>query len=521
MGPTEEDFPVLKRDEEFAKEVFGVFKDGSREKIREKILDPRLSLALKCPEFGVSLASKLLTQVTNGDKIVLEKLDQCITTTHDDPNNEDHGVKIDYRFLVDDDSRNFSLLKDILEVPRSATVDIMDHPVITTFITRRWPRSMFFTMALVYLLFVLTFTAYLLFTFSRHDTGLLGKLFGKTCTVDEWNICKDTLEKAGENKEYFNQTTDCTRACLTLTPFKACSDEDPWMCASEILLVLSLIILLAQEIWQAIALRADYFREAENFFEWFIIVLSLVCFFLPEGEYLSALSSITVLLAWIQLIFIIGRLPSYVGEFSVMYYASVKKVLMISLGFLCMIVAFGLAFFFLHFEFTGGKGGNIFTTLSKALITSFVWFMGGVDLDSLWTESEVGGLGGGEVGAIAMVLLMAMMLFGTLIMFNLIVATIITDMAWLKEEAKDTNLRNQASNEVQAGVATKPFRRGKSWEKEKLQLWVCLHSVCGPCGKENVTNDEKSRILDIIEKGSAFLLLLFYYPNRTPSSDLK
>jgi len=499
MGPAEEDFPTLKRDEEFAKEVFGVFKDGNREKIRETILDPRLSLALKCPEFGVSLASKLLTQVTNGDKIVLEKLDQCITTTHDDPNHKDHGVRIDYRYLVDDDSRNFFLLKDILEVPRSATIDIMDHPVITTFITRRWPRLMFLSMALVYLLFVLTFTAYLLFTFSKTDSSLG---FGKACTDNEWNICLRTLEKVGLNKKDLNQTTDCTRACLSLTPFKACSDSDPWMCASEIFLVLSLVVLLAQEIWQAIALRADYFREAENFFEWFIILLSfIVFFFLKESEMLSVISSITVLLAWIQLIFILGRLPSYMGEFSVMYYASVKKVLMISLGFVCMIVAFGLAFFFLHFEFTKGKGGTIFTTLSKALITSFVWFMGGVDLDSLWAESEVGGLGGGEVGAIAMVLLCAMMLFGTLIMFNLIVATIITDMDWLKEEAKDTNLRNQASNAVQAGVATKPFHRGKSWEKEKLQLWVCLHSVCGSCGKENVTNDEKSRILDIIEKG--------------------
>ena len=65
MGPdAEEDHPFLKRDEEFAKDVFAVFKDGNREKIREKVMDPNLSLALKCPESGVSLATKLLTQVT-------------------------------------------------------------------------------------------------------------------------------------------------------------------------------------------------------------------------------------------------------------------------------------------------------------------------------------------------------------------------------------------------------------------------------------------------------------------------
>merc|ERR1712110_807785 len=97
--------------------------------------------------------------------------------------------------------------------------------------------------------------------------------------------------------------------------------------------------------------------------------------------------------------------------------------------------------------------------------------------DNLWAESSKGA--GEEVEIIAMIL---------------------PDMSWLKEEAKDTNLRNQASNVVQAGVATKPFHRGKSWDKEELELRVCLHSVCGPCGKEKVTKDEKSRILDIIEK---------------------
>ena len=50
MGPAEEDHPILRRDDKFAKEVFAVFKDGKREKIRDKVMDPNLSLALKCPE---------------------------------------------------------------------------------------------------------------------------------------------------------------------------------------------------------------------------------------------------------------------------------------------------------------------------------------------------------------------------------------------------------------------------------------------------------------------------------------
>ena len=130
-----------------------------------------------------SVASKLLHQVTNGDKIVLEKLDQCIKTTHRDPNNEDYSVAIDYRYLVDDDSRNFYLLKDILEANRDATVDIMDQPVITTFTSRRWPKALFYTMATIYLMFVLTLTVYLLFTFS-HQGSYYQHTFQDVCYGD-------------------------------------------------------------------------------------------------------------------------------------------------------------------------------------------------------------------------------------------------------------------------------------------------------------------------------------------------
>ena len=505
MTSSEEGHPMLKRDTKFCQEVFGVFEKGTRDDIQEKILDPRVSLALKCPEDGESLISKLLTKVTNGDKIVLEKLDACIRKTHDDPDNKDYGVAIDYRYLVDDDSRNICILRDILEVQRSATIDIMDHPVVTTFISRRWPKKMFVSMAAVYIFFVLTFTVYLLFTFSKfHDEDNPLKFLGRNCSVDDVALCRKTL---GNN---FVTERNCSRACLSSTPFFACQDNDAPMCGMEIVFTICAIILILQEVWQFVALKEDYLREAENWFEWAIIVLALICLFL-NGKPLSLLASITILLAWVQLIFVVGRLPSTMGSFSLMYYASSKRVLVIAIGFFLMIIAFGIAFYILHFQLARG---SVFQTLGKSIIVSFVWFMGGVDLDNLWDSSNEKGL---QVEVIAILLLVAMMVFGTLIMFNLIVATIITDMDWLKEEAKDTALRNQAHNAVQAGVATKPFWKGDSWNAEELELQVCLHSVCGPCGKENVTEDEKSRLCVIINKGqggvphaSIFLLFSHY-----------
>ena len=40
MGPGEEEIATLKRDEEFAKDVFAVYKGGNREQTRRASLDP-------------------------------------------------------------------------------------------------------------------------------------------------------------------------------------------------------------------------------------------------------------------------------------------------------------------------------------------------------------------------------------------------------------------------------------------------------------------------------------------------
>ena len=49
-----------------------------------------------------SLLYKLLTLVTNGDKIVLEKLDSSVTVTSENEDDDDFAVQIDHKYLVDE-----------------------------------------------------------------------------------------------------------------------------------------------------------------------------------------------------------------------------------------------------------------------------------------------------------------------------------------------------------------------------------------------------------------------------------
>ena len=54
---------MLKRNEKFTNKVFGVFEKDNRDQIREKILDPRVSLALKCPEVRGIILMKIWGEI--------------------------------------------------------------------------------------------------------------------------------------------------------------------------------------------------------------------------------------------------------------------------------------------------------------------------------------------------------------------------------------------------------------------------------------------------------------------------
>ena len=97
-----------------------------------------------------SLMKKLLTEVTNGDKIVLEKLDSSVTITSNDVDDEDFAILVDHQCLADADLRNLHLLTDLMSLPRKKTCSIMSHPVISTFIEEKWIKTRkFFLLFLV------------------------------------------------------------------------------------------------------------------------------------------------------------------------------------------------------------------------------------------------------------------------------------------------------------------------------------------------------------------------------------
>ena len=313
----------------------------------------------------------LLTEVTNGDKIVLEKLDSAVTTSSEDVDEDGYAILVDHSCLVDVNPRNLQLLIDLMNLPRKKTCSIISHPVISTFIEDKWikTRKFFLVFLVLYLTFVLLFSGFLWMMYERNNKEDLVRIpveLPRSCDAlkplnlnsadsespDKGKLSHQLLEpidvrassqdgRSGPRrltkfpdykiklevvKEKKNKTR-LSRVKRKVGLFSECSSgHDIPLCVVELFLVFVIIALLLVETWQALALGREYFKELENWFELIILSLAIATLSLKSQlDSLAIVASIGICLSWIELIFLFGRYPSLGGTFSIMYYSITKE----------------------------------------------------------------------------------------------------------------------------------------------------------------------------------------------------
>ena len=125
--------------------------------------------------------------------------------------------------------------------------------------------------------------------------------------------------------------------------------------------------------------------------------------------------------------------------FSIMYYSITKRIIRTALGFFILVCAFAFAFFIIHFN----NETESFDSFSRSVIKVFVMVLGEFEFDDLWTNSASSSGGTGLSQTVTMLLLVLLIIFGSVTMVNLIVAIIITDIAWLHKVSSEQVLLNQ------------------------------------------------------------------------------
>ena len=120
-----------------------------------------------------------------------------------------------------------------------------------------------------------------------------------------------------------------------------------------------------------------------------------------------------------------------------MYYSITKRIFKTALSFVILICAFTFAFFIIHF----GNESESFDDVGRSFLKIFIMVLGEFEFDDLWLNSESSNSNLSRL--ITMVLLIALIVLGSMIMVNLIVAIIISDIEWLNQISKEQSLINK------------------------------------------------------------------------------
>ena len=207
--------------------------------------------------------------------------------------------------------------------------------------------------------------------------------------------------------------------------YKFCGDIPDFRCGIEVFLTIWIVILIFQELIQFMTLMPKrYLSEFENWLEIAILTLSILGLIYQRNLYLLKwFSAFGISLAYVELIFLLGRYPVLGGSISLMFYTIFKHLFKTLLSFLIMITGFAFGFFIIHFR----SGNDKFENPTKAFFKTLVMTVGEFDFDDLYSAHE------DEYAlAFTLALLSLLIVMGTLVLINLLVAIIVSDLDKLR-----------------------------------------------------------------------------------------
>ena len=146
------------------------------------------------------------------------------------------------------------------------------------------------------------------------------------------------------------------------------------------MILMAFSLLYLQQFWEYLAIGRRYFRELESWFKVCIFSLALTAMLFMENlvrklrdklnviicpgivqDVLNVVASAAICLAWIEIIFMIGRYPFLGGRFSIMFYSITKKIIQGIVSFIIMVIGFGFAFFVIRKGFKKHAQNLLFT----------------------------------------------------------------------------------------------------------------------------------------------------------------
>lgn len=263
--------------------------------------------------------------------------------------NEDHRLKLDYRFIVPPTSEDIENEKSINETETLMDISrsnrhrhAIKHPLVQVLLYAKWRKvlPLYLLNLGIYFIFVIILTA---FVYSVKDLRILEAQAKNDLASGSGN---GTINEKIENKQ------------VTVN------------CFMGILLPIT-IYMLIREVFQIFFSREIYLKSIENYLEWFLVVIVIVlCSARFAADVTRHLAAWAMIVAWYEFVLILGRAPPLAIYVTMLRHVSWNFLKLIFL-YGALILAFTISFNII-LQPTGADQDTDFSdfwsTLPKAIV---------------------------------------------------------------------------------------------------------------------------------------------------------
>jgi len=475
--------------------------------------------------------SIILDDVINGHTLINEVLNENVTLSQcpECENTNKSAVNLIFDGVLNNPDQT-RVVKDVHEGLTmhpgcELRKKIFEHPLIYCLILLKWEKLgvFFFSGTRAYMVFVMLFSIYIRvltnvfsgspkiskFGFSSEADQFMFPLLVIFCIVLVYQVFTlaqsyfaDSLDRRKILRSRKIRIVNIIGLCFAIVSCilgnlvaESMSLQSPYLIPFELILAGFWLYMVIREITEIVILNrksrsikiffAKYCTNPENHLEWLAIISVMVCFLLRleliDKSVGLGFVSVGICAAWIQMIFVLGQ-PSrtFLGDFIVMFYNTIKaKVWYYVQIVILFLVGFDFAFWILHHG-TGQADiipGDGFSDFWESLLKSGAMAVGELNFGefyNLFKDSE-------STRIFAMLIMSVLVITGTVVLTNLLIASIIQDYTKMKQDVDFQNLQFMAKYVIHMeSLVTSHSQWMKRYVMIEPEAKYCPHDLCSP-----------------------------------------
>ncbi|XP_017758573.1 PREDICTED: transient receptor potential channel pyrexia-like isoform X1 [Eufriesea mexicana] len=351
---------------------------------------------------GVTVIDAIFAHIPTPVLLLNDILDSRVRVNSIDKSSQ---IIVDFNVLAPKGELQMGVVMSLIAAASNVEqLTILQHPLVETFLWLKWSklRVFFFSLVFVHTLLVLSLSGYSI-TILQHETDctpLRRILASCSFVLFLHNVVQ--MSMVPRRNVYFR---------YYLRQFET------WLSFACALMSLTISMVSGYASEMTSSSGEKELNPARHPPQWLLHCISLA-----------------ILLAWMQMMLLIGRLPMC-GYYALMFSTVLKNILKVLLAFVCLIVGFAFSFAVLF------HGNDQFRNSWRAVVKTVVMMMGEYEYGALFSDEKNGS---SFLPATSRVVFLAFVMLASIVLMNLMIGLAVNDIQGLEKEGHIRQLLKQA-----------------------------------------------------------------------------